>query len=205
MRLKLYVGLALALLIAGAASSALAQTVPAATGPEAYSPLAVGAGFSVFDPGWTNGHMLGGTLWIDYTPNSVPRFLRGIGAEVEARDISIETNAKAQYDIREDVASGGVIYSLPRFGRFRPYAKYLVGFGNCDYPTRYKPRYHQTRTVTSVGGGLDYRAFKSKGIWLRADYEYQFWNDFFIYSAASKKPPGILSPSGFTVGAMYHF
>jgi hypothetical protein len=186
-----------------AAFSAHAQAPPAAQGSAAFSPLAIGAGFSAFDAGWTDGYMLGGTLWIDYTPNFLPHSLKGLGVEAVARDISIDTNHRAQFNIREDVASGGLIYSLPRFGRYRPYGKYLVGFGNCDYPTKYNARYHQTRTVTSVGGGVDYQIFKR--IWMRGDFEYQFWPDFFKYPPALNKAPGTLSPYGFTLGAMYHF
>jgi hypothetical protein len=208
MRLKNPLPLAIVTLFVCAASTVFAQTSPAATGPSTFSPLAVGAGFSSYNVGWTNGYMLGGTLWIDYTPNFLPHALRGLGIEAMARDISIATRSRAQSQMREDVASGGVIYSLPRFGRYRPYAKYLIGFGNDDYPVRPSlnhedGRYHQTRTVTSVGGGLDYRVFK--GVWARADYEYQFWPDFFKYAPALNKAPGILSPYGFTLGAMYHF
>jgi opacity protein-like surface antigen len=203
MRLKNPLPLAIVTLLVCAASIAVAQTSPAAIGPAGFSPLAIGAGFSSYNVGWTNGYMLGGTLWIDYTPNFLPHALRGLGVEAMARDISIETNHRGQHDMREDVASGGLIYSLPHFGRYRPYAKYLIGFGNDDYPTKYIPRYHQTRTVTSVGGGLDYRVYK--GVWARADYEYQFWPDFFKYAPALHKTPGILSPYGFTLGAMYHF
>ena len=202
MRLKNPLALAIVTLFVCAVSPMLSQTSPDAVSPSAFSSLAVGAGFSGYDVGWQNGYMLGGTLWIDYTPNFFPHVLKGLGVEAMARDISIETWSHAQFDMREDVASGGVIYSLPRFVKYRPYAKYLVGFGNDDYPTRIG-RYHQTRTVTSVGGGLDYRVYK--GVWARADYEYQFWPDFFKYAPSRNKAPGILSPSGFTIGAMYHF
>ncbi len=146
--------------------------------------------------------MLGGTLWIDYTPNFLPRSLKGLGVEAMARDISIATRGNRQDLLREDLASGGLIYSLPRFGKYRPYAKYLMGFGNDDFPVRVGTS-HETRTVTSVGGGIDYRLYRR--VWVRADYEYQFWSDFFKYPASENKPAGILSPNGFTVGAMYHF
>jgi opacity protein-like surface antigen len=210
MRLKNHLPLSIVTIFVCAASIAFAQTSPDAIGSTAFSSLSIGAGFSSYNVGWTNGYMLGGTLWIDYKPNflphtlrGLPHALRGLGVEAMARDISIETNHHSQHDMREDVASGGVIYSLPYFNRYRPYAKYLIGFGNCDYPTKYIPRYHQTRTITSVGGGLDYRVYK--GVWARADYEYQFWPDFFKYAPALHETSGILSPYGFTLGAMYHF
>jgi len=86
MRLKLYVGLILALLFVCAAYSALAQTVPAAK--EERIPFAIGAGVSGFNPDWGQGRILGETVWIDYTPTRVPSFLRGIGLELEARDLN---------------------------------------------------------------------------------------------------------------------
>jgi hypothetical protein len=203
MRLKLNVKLIVVILLVSVACPAFSQSAPAAIGPKAYSPLAVGAGFSDYDIGWQSGKMLGGTLWIDYTLPRVPRLLNGLGLEIEARDLSIETKQNLQFNMREDVASGGVYYSYPRYSKFRPYGKYLMGFGNDDYPLGYRGNpmpYHQTRTVTSMGGGLDYRAYR--GIWLRADYEYQFWPDFWKHT---NRPAGILSPSGITIGAMYHF
>ncbi|HEY1257070.1 MAG TPA: outer membrane beta-barrel protein [Terracidiphilus sp.] len=203
MRWKIPALLSLLTLFVCAALRAAAQSPPAAVSSPGFSPLAIGAGFSDFNIGWTNGNMQGGTLWFDYTPEFLPHPLRGLGVEAMLRDLSIETRPKAQFDMREDVASGGVIYSLPRYRRFRPYAKYLMGFGNDDYPVKNNMRYHQTRTVTSVGGGLDCRV--SHSVWARIDYEYQFWPDFFIYAPSLHKSPGILSPYGFTYGVMYHF
>jgi hypothetical protein len=51
-----------------------------------------------------------------------------------------------------------------------------------------------------LGGGVELRAYRS--LWVRADYEYQFWPDFFFKGA---KPIGQLNPQGFTVGVLYHF
>jgi opacity protein-like surface antigen len=203
MRLKLYVGLALALLFVGAAYSAHAQTVPAARGPKAFSPLAIGAGFSGYNPDDGHTHLLGGTLWIDYTLPVVPHILRGIGIEAEARDLNYGRSATAEPDLREDVASGGVIYSWPHYHKFHPYGKFLMGFGNTDEEDKREGlKFHDSRTVTSFGGGLEYRAFKS--IWVRGDYEYQSWPDFFKHSTPTP-PAGRLNPQGFTAGAMYHF
>jgi len=86
MRLKLYVGLILALLFVCAAYSALAQTVPAAK--EERIPFAIGADISGFNPDWGQGRIMSETVWIDYTPTRVPSFLRGIGLELEARDLN---------------------------------------------------------------------------------------------------------------------
>jgi opacity protein-like surface antigen len=204
MRLKLYVGLAFALLLISATYSAHAQTIPAARGQMEYSPFAIGVGFSGYNPDYGHGHLLGGTLWIDYFPNRVPRILRGLGIEAEARDLSFGRSTSEPVNMRIDYAGGGLIYSWPRFRKFRPYAKSFMGFGNADdgYYPPLKHYNHDSRTVTSFGGGLDYKAFKR--VWVRGDYEYQTWPTFFKHVNPSI-PSGRLNPQGFTLGAMYHF
>jgi hypothetical protein len=159
MRLKLFVGLAVAVFFVCAAYPALAQSAPAATGPKLYSPLAVGVGFNVFDPGWNNGRMYGGALWIDYLPNHLPQHLNGLGIEAEARDVSIDGNSTQPKTQREDTASGGLIYAWPHYRKMRPYGKFEMGLGNAYYPVYQNGvlvRFHQSRTVTSMGGGLDF-------------------------------------------------
>jgi opacity protein-like surface antigen len=198
MRSKPYLVLALAVIFVCAGYSAFAQTAPAAT--EATPHLAIGAGFSGYNPDYGHGHLLGGTLWIDYSPNLGPPLLHGFGIEVEARDLNYGRSSSQPANLREDAAGGGVIYSWHRYRNIRPYGKVLIGYGNADYGEDPLAAYnHQTRTVTSEGGGLEYRV--SQSIWVRADYEYQTWPDFFKNTA----PAGKLNPQGFTVGALYHF
>jgi opacity protein-like surface antigen len=196
MGLKPYLGPTLATLFVCTTFSVHAQTVPAAT--QGKFPLSVGAGISGYNPNYGHGQLLGGTLWIDYTLPHMPHLLNGIGLEAEARDLNYFRSSTQPANLRQDVASGGVIYSWPRYRSFRPYGKFLMGFGNIDYGAPAFP-YHETRTVTSMGGGVEYRLFRS--VWARADYEYQIWPDFF----KNTTPPGQLNPQGFTVGAMYHF
>lgn len=203
MDLKPYLGPTLAALFMCAASPVFAQAVPAAS--QGNIPLSVGAGISAFNPGIYQGHMLGGTLWIDYTLPHMPHILQGIGLEAEARDLNYFRSGNLPSGVREDTALGGVIYSLPRYRDFRPYGKFMMGYGNADEETiNYIPVTHWTdsRTVTSFGGGLDYRVHGH--IWLRVDYEYQSWPTFFKHP--NNIPPAQrLKAQGFTVGAMYHF
>jgi opacity protein-like surface antigen len=205
MGLKPYLGPTLAALLVCTAVTTYSQTVHDAT--QGKYPLAVGAGFSGYNPDYGHGHLLGGTLWIDYTLPHMPHLLKGIGLEAEAHDLNYgrSTLPPAQSlqpaDLREDVALGGVIYSWPRYRNFRPYGKFMMGYGNTDEETLVTPfvRWHDSRTVTVMGGGVDYRVFRN--IWVRADYEYQFWPDFY----KNTTPAGVLNPQGFTLGAMYHF
>ena len=208
MDLKPYLGPTLAALFVCSASSVPAQTVPDAT--KGYLPLAIGAGLSGYNPDCcthSHGHILGGTLWIDYTLPHMPYLLQGIGLEVEARDLNYGRSATEPPVLREDVAEGGVIYSWPRYRNFRPYAKVLFGYGNTDYAHTTLPYNRQSRNFTSGGGGVDYRV--SRNIWLRVDYEYQSWPDFFKHPGIGVPPvyppAGRLNPQGFTVGAIYHF
>jgi hypothetical protein len=53
-----------------------------------------------------------------------------------------------------------------------------------------------------MGGGLDVRVFRA--VWVRADYEYQYWPNFWITKANPTTGAG-LDPQGLTVGAIYHF
>jgi opacity protein-like surface antigen len=203
MDLKPCLGPTLAALFLCAASPVLSQAVPAAT--QGNIPLSVGGGISAYNPDIYQGHMLGGTLWIDYTLRHMPHTLQGLGIEAEARDLNYFRSGDIPSGVREDVALGGVIYSWPRYRDFRPYGKFLMGYGNADEETiNYIPVTHWTdsRTVTSMGGGMDYRVLEH--LWVRVDYEYESWPDFFKHP--NNIPPAQrLKPQGFTVGAMYHF
>jgi opacity protein-like surface antigen len=196
MLLKLSPRLIVAVLFLCAAHSALAQTVPAAT--EGRSPLAVGAGVAGYNPDFEHGDLLGGAIWIDYSPERVPQMLHGIGLEVEARDISLNRSS-TQPNLEEDTVEGGVFYSWHHYRFIRPYAKLMMGYGNTDDELVIGVRHHDSRTVTIVGGGMEFPTIRA--VWVRVDYEYQFWPDFY----KNDNPAGYLTPQGFTVGAMYHF
>jgi hypothetical protein len=222
MRLKAYLGPTLAAFWVCAAFPALAQITPSAT--ESKLPFAVGAGLSGYNPDHGHSHLLGGTLWLDYFPTRTPRLLRGIGIEAEARDLNYGRSS-SQPNLREDTVEGAVIYSCPHFLNIRPYGKFLMGLGNTDYgnyvvePPCFDGtgtglggnavsgsttlcRYHDSRTIAGTGGGVEFRARRS--VWVRVDYEYQFWPNFFKHLGTTQ-PAGLLNPQGFTVGVMYHF
>jgi hypothetical protein len=140
--------------------------------------------------------MEGMTAWIDWTeiPHT-PRVMRGFGLDFEARDINSGLPVGVP-KMRQDTASGGAVYTVRKFAKVQPYAKYLIGLGSIDFgPLPNAPRSytHDTRTVYTPGAGLGFQAFRS--LWVRADYEYQFWPRIF--------GPHSLNPNGFTFGAMY--
>jgi hypothetical protein len=176
------------------AVKAYTQVVPAAnSGKISHIPIQVGAGFSDFRTSAGHGTLNGGTLWVDYAP----AFLHGIGVEVEARDLRIPYS-QTQQVWQIDEAQGGIMYSWRHFERVQPYGKALWGYGNIDR-TFFHVRGHDTRTITVLGGGLEYRI--ARVIRTRADYEYQFWPDFWKYTTPSQP----LTPSGFTLGFLYDF
>jgi opacity protein-like surface antigen len=119
--------------------------------------------------------------------------------EVEARDLNYDRTASEEPNLRQDTAGGGVIYSWRHFAKFRPYAKLFAEYGNTDYGSKTGPRGHDSRNFLGGGGGVEYRIMPR--LWVRADYDYQSWPDFF----KSTVPAGRLNPQGFTVGAIYHF
>jgi hypothetical protein len=206
MRLKPYLGPTLALLFFSAAYPVYAQSAPAAK--EKKIPFAVGAGLSGYNADYGHGHLLGGTLWVDYFPNRLPSILYGIGLEAEARDLNYGRSPAQPANLREDIVQGGLIYSWPHFRNFRPYGKFSEGYGNADDGVSATHRNHDSRTIFSEGGGVEYRAFRS--LWVRADYEYQSWPNFFKHPATvdppePARPSRRLNPQGFTLGAVYHF
>jgi hypothetical protein len=120
---------------------------------------------------------------------------------LEARDIHLDRSSDDAI-LREDVVLGGVTYSFNRLRKFRPYAKFEPGLGNVDYLVSKSRSYHQSRTVTGFGGGVDYIA--SRRLWVRFDYEFEYIPDFFVGSPV--KPTSIpLKPQSISLGAMYHF
>jgi opacity protein-like surface antigen len=188
MRLKLV----LAALFLAAAIPAFSQVAPAAT--EGGLPLVVGAGFSDFYTDW-NGRLAGATVWADWNFYHGPSFLHGFGIEVEGRDLNYGRTGDVP-NLRQDTAGGGAIYTWRHYRNFHPYGKFLLEYGSTDFKTTANLNYkHDTRTVDAPGGGLEYRAFRN--IWVRGDYEYQFWTDFFHHHT--------MNPQGFTIGVSYDF
>jgi opacity protein-like surface antigen len=196
MRSKLFCAGILLLFLPILATSASAQARYAAF--EDHPRYAVGLGASGYDVDWGHGIMYGPTLWADWNPQFFPGFLSGVGIEMTARDISWHRGDSHPTNFRTDTLSGGLIYHAPKRAQFfhlRPYVKGSGGFGSIDFHAGIPNYNHDTRTVWSFGGGVDYAL--THHFALRGDYEYQLWPDFFHHHS--------LTPNGVTVGAMYSF
>lgn len=172
------------------------QVLPANTASKTL-PLTIGVGFSNYDTGLNQDRLNGGTLWVDYGLGFLPGPLHGLGLEAEGRDLNLSHSSDQPF-LREDVAAGGGIYHWNRNFPVRPFLKFLAGYGNADYLTSTGLHYRQSRTVTLAGGGLEVSPYPR--IRVRADYEYQWWPDFF---KNGPKPSGQLNPMGITLGVAY--
>jgi Outer membrane protein beta-barrel domain len=192
MRMKLIPKLLSAVLLAVPVFPGYAQVPAAAT--QSGIPLVVGGGFSDFAIDWGPGtRMEGISAWVDFYPGGLPSVLHGLGVEVEGRDINFG-RPSAISKMRQDTVQSGPIYAWDHYSKFRPYVKYLMGVGSIDFPPvgTYS---HDTFGVFSPGAGVEYHAWRH--VWIRGDYQYQFWRQTF--------GPDDLNPNGFTIGASYDF
>ncbi len=176
--------LSFAFLLGTTARFSHAQAVPTAT---RNSSVQIGAGYSFASPDYGQKKIQGYTIYGTYD------FTRHWGIEGDIHRISVITPT----DIGEDSYLLGPRYVF-HYGRFRPYAKGLLGLGRfkTDYdPRSLRPNYANTYKMYALGGGADMRASRHWNIRL-VDFEYQGW-------------PGYgkngLTPYVFTFGAAYTF
>jgi len=200
MQLKLFAPPLLAVSLFFAALPAISQTAAPYEGKG--FPIVLGGGPAGYEVDWGHGRMYGAAVWLDWYPRSMPSPLRGLGVELEARDISLNRHPEpnqpprsGQANTKEDTVGGGFIYG--RYMRnFHPYVKGIVSQGSIDFITASPTYSHDTRIVLAAGGGIEYRIYRP--IWVRADYEYQTWGSLFSTNTT-------LTPQGFTVGISYDF
>ncbi len=192
MRLRLFVFPVLAASIFALAVPAFSQVV--APYQENSLDLSIGVGGNSWDVDWGHGRMYGETIWADWYSRRMPSLLRGLGIELEARDISHDRHLPPQANIRQDTVGGGPIFAWRHFRNFHPYAKYIISHGSYDFTTDNPDYSHDTRTLWAPGAGFEIRVYRP--IWARIDYEYQTWQ-----TLLGKTP----NPQGFTVGFAYSF
>lgn len=174
-----------------AASPLLSQVQPSvATGG---SSLSVGSSFALFNADLGKNRLDGVTVWGDWQPKFLPRIPRGLGIELQVRDLSFGTTTAPPAVTRLATFGGGPVYTYHRYPRFRPYAKLIFDYGEIDWANPNPVFKHETRTVYAPGGGFEARVFRQ--FWFRTDYEYQFWQRINGY---------MIDPQGFSFGVSYH-
>lgn len=151
-------------------SAADAQALPTATGPGTY--IEVGGSVSGFQSDYGKTLIHGGAIFIDVNP------YWHSGIEIEAR-----RSDYPHFGERQSTLLAGPRWSA-RSSRFVPYAKFLAGGGQFDFPHGYGTgRYF----VLAPGAGLDINL--TRRVKVRAiDFEYQTWPGF---SFGTLKPYGL--------------
>ena len=103
--------------------------------------------------------------------------------------------------MKQESVKVGAIYKTRTFHGIHPYAKFLAGVGELYFPDRsptyfpgYFPYTQDRFTTYGMGGGVEYRVWKTMAV--RADYEYEFYEKFM--------GNGALNPNGDTVGVTYY-
>jgi opacity protein-like surface antigen len=118
------------------------------------------------------------------------------GVEGEARFLLFD----GFYGEAQDHYLIGPKVQLIRLGKLRPYAKFLVGIGQNNFPSNLFPSPMGTGRSFAMapGGGADYRL--TRRIALRAEYECQFWPSA---PGIAGEPSNGMTPSGFSAGFAY--
>ena len=161
-----------------------AQVVPSAYGST--EKLWVGGEYSDFLPDFGPPNRITGIgAFADWIVK--PRW----GVEGEARFLRFN----GFYGEAQDDYLIGPKVQIVRLGKLRPYAKFLVGLGQSNFPfTIGTGRY----LALAPGAGADYRL--TRKIALRAEYEYQFWPSA---PGIAGEPSNGMKPNGFSAGFAY--
>lgn len=112
-------------------------------------------------------------------------------AEMNARWLPFGTYANST----ETNYLAGPRYLFNRFGKFQPYAKFLVGDGEIQYPYGIGSKSY---FALAPGGGVNYRVARRWTI--RLDYEYQIWHNSPGFAG---EPDHTLTPNGLHLGVAY--
>ncbi len=165
---------------------AQAQVVPSATGPA--HPLWVGGEYSNVHssfPYASDQRLWGFGVFADYG-------LTGhIGLEADARFLRFNSF----YGETEDNYLAGPRYLIGTFGRFQPYAQFLLGLAKIQYPFNIG---NGSYLALAPGAGASYRIGRRWSV--RAEYEYQLWP---CSPDIANEPAHEITPNGFHAGIAY--
>lgn len=150
-------------------------------------PLSVGGYFSYFDASYESNRSAGLGALIDYSP----LFAGNLGVEGEGRWLKFGgPNSFSEYTYL-----AGPRYRFYKSQKYQPYAKFLVGAGEINFPYDLA---HGGYFAMAGGGGIDIAV---KEHWkFRADYELQYWPGAFNIPGIQT---GAVHPNGVSVGFMY--
>lgn len=148
----------------GMAATAGAQVAPAAnSGGFKLSAGGTGSGYYIQ---YGEQKLVGPSAFVDAD------IKRGFGIEAEGRWLEWNQTPGDQ-GLHVETYSIGLRYHR-NYGKFEPYVKGLIGFGDMNFPFSFS---HGRYLTATAGGGLDYRL--SHRIYLRVpDVEYQNWPQF---------------------------
>lgn len=150
-------------------------------------PISVAGNFSYFDAGYESTKAMGLGAQIDYMP-----LLSGnLGVEGEGRWLTFGgSNSFSEYNYL-----GGVRYRFYRSSKYQPFAKFLVGAGEINFPYGVG---HGGYLAMAPGGGVD---ITLKEHWkFRAEYELQYWPGGLGIPGIQT---GAMHPNGVTAGFVY--
>ena len=192
MKIKLFPKLFSIAVLVLAGSCGFSQVGPSGRQGSGSLPLVLGGGYSNFTLDWGPRQRSNGlAAWVDVYP--LPGRLKDLGIEMEGRSSRWGNPVP---NLRQDTAQIGGIYSYSGFKTVHPFATFVAGIGSMDFPPfPGRPNYtHDNFTVTSTAAGGEIHAFE--GIWIRGEYEYQWWHKVF-------GPGNTSTPNGFSVGLQY--
>ena len=172
-----------ALLLSGSVASGQAKAT--ASGPGSF--ISVGGGASAFQSDYGRRGLGGGWIYLDMHPTW--RY----GIEAEARFLNYHTDQGVK---QTNYMIGPHVYL--RSHALRPYAKFLVGVGEMDFPFGYA---HGNYLALAPGGGIDY-VLSDRLVVRPIDVEYQWWPQF---TYGQLHPYGISAGISFRINAVKRF
>lgn len=152
----------------GLASMARAQAVPDAT--SGGFRISAGGTASAYELGYGEVKKMGTSAFVDFDT------LHHFGAEGEVRWLRFALQPTGPGPAADEHATtylAGLRY-FRDYGRFRPYAKGLVGVGEFNFPYNLGT---DSCFVAAPGAGVDYRLTRRIS-WRAVDVEYQIWPQF---------------------------
>ena len=173
--------------------SCAAQAVPEAN----YRPrlaTSLGGGMDYMSGDWGGGKInrWGPTAWATVT------IWHDLSVIAEGHSMIIGGNHLAS-DYKYFTGGGGLIYTSDYWGRFQPFMKGEIGFASLSHPDNFSGHFHDTRTIWTAGGGVEYHT--AGNWWTKVGYSYDFFPDFL----GTTHQKHTLNPRGFTFGETYRF